>query len=708
MNKLSIYPVTLDGNDIYKKRLEIKDYFNNTYTLYEKIFELLKEDEIFYKKSESSRHPMIFYFAHTATFFVNKLINMKIIDERVDADFESIFAVGVDEMAWDDVDSSNYSWPMVSEVREYRDKVKRMVEDMIMTLPLTLPIMQDCAMWIILMGIEHERIHIETSLVLHRQMPLEFIKEVPEFSSCSHWGDAPINELRDIESQTIQLGKNRSHNLYGWDNEYGNYEEDVSEFQTSKFLVSNGEFMEFVKNGAYENYEYWDAEGIEFLKRSNRKYPVFWVKEKDQYKYRTLYKLIDMPLNWPVDVNALEAEAFCRYKSKKDGLKYLLPSEAEYRAIYNYAGLQDLPEFHESRANLNFYHFSSACPVDEFSFNGIYDVVGNVWQWSRTYIFGFEGFETHPAYDDFSTPTFDAKHSLILGSSWASSGNLIMKYSRYAFRKHFPQFAGFRYVVSNEVNTKEKKPPTALPSGRIYESDELVSQYCEFQYGEGYFGVKNFAIECAKIASKFAVKTTKALDLGCATGRTSFELAKTFDEVDGIDFSVRFIKVGSKLKDDGFISFQLKDEGELIINKKITIEDLAYENLKKKVSFWQGDACNLKPNFKSYDLVMATNLIDRLYNPRMFLDTIDKRLNKDAILILTSPYTWQESSTKKEFWLGGYKDENNNDIKTIDTLKKILGKKFELLHIEDLPFVIKESARKYQHTISEVSIWKKN
>ena len=58
-----------------------------------------------------------------------------------------------------------------------------------------------------------------------------------------------------------------------------------------------------------------------------------------------------------------------------------------------------------------------------------------------------------------------------------------MKHSRYAFRKHFPQNAGFRYVISNNQNDNKLD---------IYESDELVSQYCEFQYGDEYFGVKNF------------------------------------------------------------------------------------------------------------------------------------------------------------------------------------------------------------------------
>jgi len=235
----------------------------------------------------------------------------------------------------------------------------------------------------------------------------------------------------------------------------------------------------------------------------------------------------------------------------------------------------------------------------------------------------------------------------------------------------------------------------------------LVSQYCEFQYGDTHFGVENFAIATAKIASKFAQNKNKALDLGCATGRATYELAREFNEVEGIDFSVRFVQVGAKLKSDGYVAFSSKEEGEIVTNKKVTIEELGYEKLKERVSFWQGDACNLKPNFNSYDLIMATNLIDRLYNPRLFLDTIDERLNVDGVLVITSPYTWQESSTKKEFWLGGYKDENGEDIKTIDSLKKVLDDKFELIHLQDLEFVIKETKRKYQHTISQVSVWRK-
>lgn len=693
-----MYPLTLDGESVETKRQEIREYFHNTYTLFEKLFEMFADDAVFYKKSEPTRHPMIFYFGHTATFFINKLINMKIIKERINPEFESIFAVGVDEMNWDDLNESNYKWPEVDEVRAYREEVRRVVDELISSMEFSLPIHDDSPMWIVLMGIEHERIHIETSSVLHRQMPLEFVKDVPEFTLCQESAAAPKNEMLQVPALHVRLGKSKEHHLYGWDNEYGIYEEDVKAFEASKYLVSNGEYLEFVQAGGYEKEEFWDEEGRKFLEIRKAKHPPFWVKEGEVYKYRALTCNIDMPLNWPVDVNALEAMAFCRWKSKKENKNYILPSEAEYMALSEYGGIEDIPAFDTTKANLNFDHYWSSTPVNMFMFKGFGDVVGNVWQWSRTPISGFEGFEVHEAYDDFSTPTFDEKHALILGSSWASSGNLIMKHSRYAFRRHFYQHAGFRYVISDADDSSVSD---------IYESDELVSQYCEFQYGEEYFGVKNFSLECADIASQFASNTTKALDLGCATGRATFELAKVFDMVEGIDFSVRFVGVGSKLQNEGYIAYSVKTEGELSEKKRVTLEELGYETLREKVSFWQGDACNLKPNFNSYDLIMATNLIDRLYNPLLFLEDVSNRLNEDGILVLTSPYTWQESSTKKEFWLGGYKDKNGKEVKTFESLQAILRYDFELLHVEDLEFVIKESARKFQHSISQVSVWKK-
>jgi len=694
MNKL----LSLHGNDVAQKRKEIKEYFLDTYTTYEKIFELLKDDSVFYKQSEITRHPMIFYFGHTATFFINKLILAKVINTRINKEYESMFAVGVDEMTWDDMDSSHYKWANVHDVKQYRKSVKDLVLNLIDTIDLSLPITKDSSMWVILMGIEHEKIHIETSLVLHRQLSIKYLNQSDDFKICDTFTSGIKNEMLSIPSTNIILGKDEKNIHYGWDNEYGKEQITVDEFETSKYLVSNEEFMNFVKDNGYSNLEYWDKEGQEFLKNTNATHPSFWVKDDDTFKYRAINKIIPMPLSWPVDVNALEAKAFLKYKSQKDNINYNLPSEAQYKAIYKYANIS---ENYEANENLKLY---SSVPIDTYSFNGIYDVVGNAWQWCDTSIYAFKGFNIHDIYDDFSVPTFDNKHALINGSSWASSGNLIDPYSRYAFRRHFYQNASFRYIINHNNKQKEENKMT---NDNIYETDDLVSQYCQFQYGQTYFGVDNFSIAVNDIAKNYINNTSKALDIGCATGRLSFELAKKFDKVDGIDFSARFIAVGTALKQNDTIKYKSISEGELFEEKTINIKELGYEDIKHKVEFFQGDACNLKNHFTNYDLVIGTNLIDRLYDPKLFLNDMKNRLNKDAILILTSPYTWLEEYTKKENWIGGYQDKNGNDISTLDGLKEVLKDDFELINTTDVAFVIKETSRKYQHTISQLSVWKK-
>jgi 5-histidylcysteine sulfoxide synthase len=261
-------PITLTGSNVEKKREEIREYFHKTYDMYEDLFTTFVDDSVFYEQPEATRHPMIFYFGHTATFFVNKLMVAKVIDARINPAFESTFAIGVDEMNWDDLESSNYNWPKVSEARAYRDEVRTLVDGLITTLEMTLPITQESPWWIILMGIEHECIHIETSSVLHRQLPIEKVHSVANFPICPDKSSAPQNEMIAVEGGEITLGKEKSHHLYGWDNEYGLQDESVKDFKVAKHLCSNEEYLAFVQDGGYTNADYWDEEGSRFLEIS--------------------------------------------------------------------------------------------------------------------------------------------------------------------------------------------------------------------------------------------------------------------------------------------------------------------------------------------------------------------------------------------------------------------------------------------------------
>lgn len=687
--------VNLNLGTVEEKREEIKKYFLQTYELDEKLFELLKDEKSIYEQPNRLRHPLIFYFGHTATFFVNKLTLANILPNRVNKDFESKFAIGVDEMSWDDLESNNYAWPTLEETKEYRATVKQIVLDLIDTIEFTMPINWESPMWIILMGIEHENIHIETSSVLLRELDIKYMDKAELFEYSNKESETyPINELLEVKGGEVLIEKDRANpEFYGWDNEFSFHKAQIKDFQASKYLVSNGEFLEFVKDGGYNKPELFTADGKEWLDFSQAKHPVFWIKEDGNYSLREINRIVPLPLNYPVDINVYEAEAFCKYKSMHLGYEVRLPSEDEYYRLYDYVNAAD------KQSNIGFKQFNQS-PVDEYKFDDFYDVTGNVWQWSITPTYPFDEFETHPIYDDFTTPTFDDRHALMKGGSFISLGNEILREARYAFRKHFFQHAGFRYVKSdNEYRTKL--------NDNVYETDESIAQYCEFHYGAENFGVKNFCVNSVELLKPYIenIETKKALDLGCSVGRSTFELAKSFDEVTGIDFSANFINVGVKLKKYDSLTFKVKKEGDTFEEKTVSLEDFGLENIQDNVSFMQGDACNLKDLYSGYDLIFCSNLIDRLYYPQKFLDDVPNRVNDGGLLVLLSPYTWLEEYTPKNNWLGGY-IKDNKEVSTLETLKTELSG-YELLDTIDVPFVIKETNRKYQHTISQMSIWKK-
>jgi putative 4-mercaptohistidine N1-methyltranferase len=408
---------------------------------------------------------------------------------------------------------------------------------------------------------------------------------------------------------------------------------------------------------------------------------------------------VPMACYWPVDVNALEAAAFCRWKAAETGQSIQQPCEAEW-AVLRARVPGDQPDWNPAPGNINLEFAASACPVDRFpQGEGFYDIVGNAWQWTSTPISGYEGFRVHPRYDDFSTPTFDGKHDLIKGGSWISTGNEALASGRYAFRRHFFQHASFRYV-----NSSYKGPPLENP----YETDEQVCQYLDFHYGQTYFGVPNFSKVLAQKAIELCPEGGRALDLGCAVGRASLELARHFSHVDGVDFSARFIDAAGQLISQGSYRYTVPVEGELVEYCEASLASLGLEaDRLAGLHFSQGDAQNLQPKYKDYDLVLAANLIDRLQEPLRFLNDIGTRIKPGGLLVLTSPYTWLETFTPKANWLGGYR-ENGESRTTYRALQLLLAEHFEEVGSpEDVPFVIRETARKHQHTLAQMTFWRR-
>ena len=236
----------------------------------------------------------------------------------------------------------------------------------------------------------------------------------------------------------------------------------------------------------------------------------------------------------------------------------------------------------------------------------------------------------------------------------------------------------------------------------------MLCQYCDFHYGDTHFGVPNFstvlAERCLDLTDGQA--RGRALDLGCSVGRATFELARGFQDVTGLDFSANFIRIGVELQERGRIQYTRQDEGELSSFVECHLEDLDLGHTPDRVSFFQADACNMKDIHTGYDLILAANLIDRLYAPRKFLETIHTRLNPGGTLVLASPYTWLEDYTERPQWIGGFR-KDGEPYTTLDALQDILSPRFEMIaEPEDIPFIIRETKRKFQHSIAQLTAWK--
>lgn len=243
-----------------------------------------------------------------------------------------------------------------------------------------------------------------------------------------------------------------------------------------------------------------------------------------------------------------------------------------------------------------------------------------------------------------------------------------------------------------------------------YDSDRGVSEYLLLHYGGPANRVPHelsdaliFPVRCVRdcLDTSRLPRQARALDLGCAVGRSSFELARHCVSVLGIDFSARFVKVAAQLRDNGMFDYRYVEEGDLAHPYRAAVPP---EIDRKRVAFEQGDAVQLRPGLGQFDVVLMANLIDRMPAPEQGLKQLPGLLNSGGQLIITSPYTWLAEYTPRGKWLGGFM-RDGKPVHTFDTLKQILAPHFELARRQDLPFVIREHERKYQLGFADATVW---
>ncbi|KAH3858737.1 uncharacterized protein LOC127871671 [Dreissena polymorpha] len=284
---------------------------------------------------------------------------------------------------------------------------------------------------------------------------------------------------------------------------------------------------------------------------------------------------------------------------------------------------------------------------------------------------------------------------------------------RYLVLGAFGVTAGIAVYSTYQLKCERKR----RKQSNVYESQKLVNEYLVFHYGSPSevlryeFGPKDsldFPRRCAELCFKHYKPSSsvpsRAFDIGCAVGRSSFELTQKFDEVVGLDYSHAFVDMCNTLKVKGQMEYFVQDEGDLFTHLTAKVPaNLA----RSKTSFIQGDACNLPTNLGTFGCVLAANLICRLHLPFNFLDRMAGLVAPGGILVITSPYTWMEQFTDKSTWLGGYQNEAGNEVTGFDTLKKSLGGDFYIVEDIEMPFFIRETAHKNQWSVAHATVWKR-
>ena len=238
----------------------------------------------------------------------------------------------------------------------------------------------------------------------------------------------------------------------------------------------------------------------------------------------------------------------------------------------------------------------------------------------------------------------------------------------------------------------------------IYEDPTVLDEYLLFHYGkddeilqqgvawpEGMCRALDFA---KRTPSHFsAQKVLRGLDLGCAVGRSTYEMSRSCEHVIGIDYSHGFIGAAKRLQSEGELGYFRRDEGNL---KTELLAELPSGIDLSRSEFIQADAMHLPEGLGLFDRIHAANLLCRLTDPELLLARLPGLLRLGGELVLATPCTWLEGFTPRKNWP---KED------TLGWLKDKLSDSFELLSKCDEPFLIRDTSRKFQWTRSMLTVW---
>lgn len=417
------------------------------------LFEIVRSNAL-YERPIAERHRLIFYLGHLEAFDWNLFRQQSPSLKSFHPSFDRLFAFGIDPVDGGLPTDRAEDWPSVEEVLRYNTSARHAIDAFLETGENTGGVDSTTSITTLLhVAIEHRWMHAETLAYLFHRLP--YAQKVPQQQPFAA-GQGSRPEMVSIPTGHVTLGLSRQQtDVFGWDNEYASHRVEVPEFFMDKFMVTNGEYLQFVLGGGYEDPQFWKEPDWQWTQSQQIRCPAFWVKRDGEWAWRGMFEEIPLPLDWPVYVSHGEASAYARWAKKS------LPTEAQWhRAAYGDRRGQERGYpwgSSEPVADKGNFHFArwDPSPVDTYADNvssfGVEGLLGNGWEWTSTEFAPFPGFAPFPFYPGYSANFFDGHHFVLKGGSSRTAAPLLRRSFRNWFQPHYQYvYAGFRCVSGRE------------------------------------------------------------------------------------------------------------------------------------------------------------------------------------------------------------------------------------------------------------------
>ena len=389
------------------------------------IFRIVQPEAI-YDRPINERHRIVFYIGHLEAFDWN-LLSGPCNLAGFNPEFNHLFAFGIDPVDGNLPSDRPQDWPRPEAVNEYRDRVRARLDAVLETGEGSFGQLLNVA-------IEHRLMHAETLAYMIHQMPFErkVSRAVRRDLEAGPFTPRPAR----IPAGPAALGLHRDSEVFGWDNEFEAHTADVPEFTIGRYKVTNGQFLRFIEEGAYNSRELWTDADWEWKTAQGISHPAFWVRRGDGWAYRSMFDEIPLPLDWPVYVSHAEASAYARWQGGA------LPTEAQWQRAAQGTPVPvgdpptdvwDPPPVHAS----GLYGSES----------GVEGLFANGWEWTSTEFAPFPGFQPFRCYPGYSANFFDGKHYVLKGGSARTARCMLRPSFRNWFQPWYQYvYAGFRCV----------------------------------------------------------------------------------------------------------------------------------------------------------------------------------------------------------------------------------------------------------------------